>query len=132
VEIGLLLPKCHIPKFPLGFPRILLFANEKCQSGLAFVARNWTVKVEYLYTDFGSFTNTFAGSRGLQSDHGFYPSDGPDRVRRLQLPFLLIARIGRCTVARPAASFVLAPRERSISKIPTNQIRFNCCATGFF
>jgi opacity protein-like surface antigen len=27
-----------------------------------FVARNWTVKVEYLYTDFGRFTNMFAGA----------------------------------------------------------------------
>jgi outer membrane immunogenic protein len=26
-----------------------------------FVAPNWTAKVEYLYIDFGSFTNTFAG-----------------------------------------------------------------------
>jgi hypothetical protein len=30
--------------------------------GEVFVARNWTVRVEYLYTDFSSFTNTFAGA----------------------------------------------------------------------
>jgi outer membrane immunogenic protein len=31
----------------------------------AVVARDWTVKVEYLYVDLGSFTNTFTGAGAL-------------------------------------------------------------------